>query len=525
MPVVQIPIAETDTAMQRNIYKDVVDKILKETRYSQSAEVEFNESFGSVKNRMSYKNRKEKHLRTQNSDVVFVDVVEQYDEVRLMEKLREGNRSAPLIEDPKLGFSVTTSYMPVVTTLNIKFRFQSKTELNTFSKQLAIKEKLTPLRYEFNVHYDYPLSFSIIHFVKHMYELRENQAGYNDTITDYTKSIVKAPYEQRSNETGSFSILTFKEAQKGIEGYFDSEMVYNEKESQEGIHILDVSFVYKYERPSGFIVHFPVIVHNQLIDKQYFEKWFNIPDTKESKNQDVLESRIIRDTTRRKHYMENDYNRAFEYTDWLPQYPYPSMKTYLTIPICVDPNNLKAVFNLNDYAPKFIPAPVLSYITKFKDDISTYLANPYMLEIFSVNSNIRDFEEEQRYSYSIDNDGNITTTLDMELRERYFLRLSYLTDLTVLDSAKTELLLADYEDMFNGMYLVAGSLEVTDSKSVYKEKTRNGQPILEANTNTRIVTTESYKSTLKNIPTTHETFKSFGFNSARLVMINNIFAK
>ena len=490
---------------------EVVKFVVRETGFKPDTEIEFSENLGEVANRNGTDSPDEDHIRTKYSDVVFVDVEETYDQEELMARMRSIQLNYPLIEDKSLGLAAYSLYTPMKCRLTLRFRARSKAVLKTWARQLAMREKLQPLSFNMNINYNYAIPLNLANFIKHIHALRENQGGYGDTLEDYVDAISVSPTVKRSNRSGGYVLTTIEEEQQGIEGHFVSEGIYNEPELDEGIHQITATFEFDYEAIAGIIVDFPFIVHNQFIDIEYINNWikFRQPDLEPDKELSCRVVSKIPEGAPKKHHLDDGIPRLIEFDGWFPKGVYGNTKTLLLSPIQVNPADPFAVTDLNAIGHDLIPEPISRYIQKYPESVKTYLKGPYLIEVFGLDP------EQYRYSFNIVNGSEIRTTLPMEIRGRYYLRISAIDDHSRIRNQVIRDFLMDVQDTKDALWALVPAIMSTQKYLEGALHSPDG----------RSVTVRSYNDVIRLIKTTNKTFKNLPPRNWNTVMTANIIAK
>ena len=514
MPRILMSIPDNSKTTGRHVHTDVVRDLIDLTGFVKGAEVTFTEQMGNVRNRNSYDRKAKNVLRSQYSNVVFVSTEERTDEQQTLARLRSSKMNTPVLEDEKLGLKVVPLYSPYVTTLNLRFRCQSQVALDTWARELSIRDKLKPLSYQIDLQYNYAIPITLSEYIKHIWELREAQGGYGDTEDEYIELIRQTPLVKRYNRSGGYFTTVINELQKNVIGDFTSEFMYNEKAKDQGIYEMEATFTFRHEKPVGFVVDFPFIVHNQLIDAKYIDKWIQYKDTSAVEEDRALSNRVLEATPvdgNKKNRFDDGVPRTIEFDDWYPKEPYPNTRTLLLVPIMVDPDDPHAVFNLDtDITDDLLNENIKNYMKKYPEQTHKYLDGPYFIELFGID------HEQHHLSFTLDNSLEMRSdVLPMDIRTRYYLRISVITDHVSLPNSVIRNFLKSKEDTYEAMWGIVPGIAITKKYT----------PGALHSPDDVFVTVKSYNDVLREIDGTSEVFKALPDKSWLTVMTANIIAR
>ena len=98
----------------------------------------------------------------------------------------------------------------------------------------------------------------------------------------------------------------------------------------------------------------------------------------------------------------------------------------MLFPARVDPSDPTHVAELQTLTEDKLHPRILNYMLQNKDTLKKYLAGPYMVELFQIG------DREIRPAFTISDDLVIRTDAPMNLRLRYYVRISFVSDQTRL---------------------------------------------------------------------------------------------
>lgn len=118
----------------------------------------------------------------------------------------------------------------------------------------------------------------------------------------------------------------------------------------------------------------------------------------------------------------------FDYEDrWHPKTVPQSTSTILMIPIQLDLPDITTILNLNDVHIALLPARLLEILSRYSNCAVAPYKFPIQIYLYEVNATT------VLIPLMMDNLLNITSKLDLNPRNRYYLRIAIVTDWTLLD--------------------------------------------------------------------------------------------
>lgn len=472
MATVTLPISANDFSISRKVHRNAIEEILRQTGLDVNTfPIVFEEDIQSVRRTESFDSPTEPRLTTEYRNAVFVTAVERFTEDKLLNTPMVVYRKTPLLLDELVGLSARSVFMNTEVALTLRFRFESQAAMNVWRRQLAYKEKKVVLAHRFSVNYDYSLPKELGLFVGHIHKLQENQAGYGRSLSDYVKSIIKVPYNYRSNTNNSYRSIVFAEEQKGTVGSVQGELVYNDQTKESGIFEVSFEYVFHYEQPTHVHCEIPIIVHNQLIASPFINEWLMPKNKKDPETNVSVDTTLALEPEYITQYLGDGGKRMLPFDDYYPKVIMPNTRTLLMFPVQVVQSDLHLVVNMDDLTEEYLDPRVKRFIVNNFDTTKRYLDGPYHLELIELN------DIELRYDFTLESNGDIRTVNPMNLRMRYYLRISYIDDHSRIpnhvitkflrfEESTKDALAALYPDVPTSNKYEEGKLHVTNSGDV-----------------------------------------------------------
>lgn len=453
MAIIYLAITGDEYSVSRRVHRTAVEAFLQNTGLK-DFEIVFDEDIKSVRQTTSEDMPSEPKIQTANRDAVFVDPVERYSEDALTMRHMTLYRKKPIVIDEMIGLSARTVFINAEVTLTMRVRFTSKNRLLGWTKSLAMVEKRNPLSFRFPVYYGYTIPAPFGYFVAHVHSLMENVAPYGRTLEEYVSGIMKNDYNQVHNRSKGYTAYTLEERQDGVIGYLTGEMAYNEKEVEEGVYEVPIEFKFNYEQPSHLYCEIPLIVHNQMIDDVYINSWIRGKDA-EPEETTTADTRLAPDPIHKTQYLGDGGTRFFDFDDYFPKKVMEDTRTLFIMPVQVSESDKKLVCNLSDLSEEYIDQSIVSYIRNNWETVTEPYAGPYYVEVIELN------DIELRHHFSIDGNDDIRTEEDLDLRLRYYLRVSYVSDHSRLPNNVIKTFLSDVDMAVSALQGIRPNIVVT----------------------------------------------------------------
>lgn len=201
---------------------------------------------------------------------VFVECEEEIIEDRLLNTAFLYNENKIVWEDPVLGIYLQPYYEQVEITLNFKYRTVDLNEAKKWQSGMRRRIKQKWLDESFQSAYDYIIPGVVLRFWEQFYAMREAVEGYGDTYSEWLLAGMRQAHTVKTNQAGRHETLMFKENQLDILGFFDfTNPPKEEKKLENTTYEISFSYKYKYDRPIGFMMKYPLVIHNQLMPKKF----------------------------------------------------------------------------------------------------------------------------------------------------------------------------------------------------------------------------------------------------------------
>lgn len=340
-----------------------------------------------------------------------------------------------IFRDDDLGIAIKPIYISTDVTITFNYRAADKVAATRWRDDM--RTRISAMRdvivHGIEYHYLIPPVFMMV--LQKLYQMREEVAPYGDKWDDYFKARVTQRASLLTTLTGTQSAWGVAEKQSRVIGWFDlsdGSPDTGSKEDEGDTWTTSFSYKFKYDRIVECMMIYPLMVHNQLVDQRIR------PDKPVAHPDDVQRSYAL--SALNFSYFE----RGRKQQNVLPGYAIPSFDEFIPSSI---PNSTKRVFTAMtsiDTSEGGDPSLLLSMnnlgsltmhpaILAFMVGETPYMTKPKQ-SIFALNL-YSGLDMMPENSLTINSALEVRTTQELSLRNYYHVRLSVVTDLTLLPEA------------------------------------------------------------------------------------------
>lgn len=339
-----------------------------------------------------------------------------------------------LFKDPILDIYLRPVYARREVTIN--FRYMCKNINRAEMWRQGIQQKISQDNIEqvFPINYHYLIPFEFMHILEYLHGLREQQAGYGDTFKDYFKNNALPIIGESTNLSGAVSAMAVKQTQGRVVGWFDFEGAPEKAGRENDAELVSISFSYKfqYDKPISVEMRYPNVVHNQLIDKKYRETGRNEvaynPSTYDSYRS--LSNKHLGAFEIQRPMLVQSLANGFSIPAWdefIPDSVFPDTRRVFNALFTVNPLDRRECIKIDEFKGYEFDPAVKRLLKQEFPYMTTYLKSIFNLALYEEGSFFFD------KALTVDKDGVVRALIDLDLRKTYRLRLSVITDLSLLD--------------------------------------------------------------------------------------------
>lgn len=435
MPNISIPLSDLLNTVERPVIFDVVRRVQDLTGISSKTQIRYygEDAKAAQWNSTIAKNNKQHNLWPV-TDNLTIEVEEDYDPNRMIATAREYSEAAYIFFDNDLDIRIK----PVrsATDVVIRFKYKARDRNQAIRWRNDIRSKTAKNR-DMNMHditYSYHFPEQYLDILGEIWKMRNNVAGYGDTFEKWFYTNCTDKITQVSNLSGSKVILAITEKQVGVQGLYDFEGVPEkpEKENDEGMWSISFSYKFKYEKPIDTVFHYPVMIHQQLLQEKY--RFAEPPYSLQAQwKQYTLSGKFFSFFQEDNRTVMALANRGLDipaFDQFQPDVvPVSTMRVFTALS-AISQEDKRYLFDLDDLGDFNLDTELLAFIRE-----SEY---PYMTGLFQSILQLNLYEDRyllENNMLSVDSNLKVSATSDLNLRKTYRVRLSLVGDLTLINPA------------------------------------------------------------------------------------------
>lgn len=443
MPTVSTTLPDITQSVFRPVVVDVANQVRTWTKIAENAPLWFpnDEGYFHVAG-TGLDNKDDRLMRSESQRRLEIKATETYAEDQQVTDITGQRNNYAVFWDRPLDAWISPTYTTSTITMDFAYFTTSKEETRRWRDDVA--NRYLQGRYALNhqITYSYNLPMATWNLIYQLYCKRENKAGYGETFQEYFKKCTTNRLEWISNEIGCNMELTVCEKSDRIQGFFSftNDPDKPEFDQATGNYVIRFQYTFTYQRPSSLDMHYPVIVHQQLLDAPYIEfvnKGEEYDDRAAHRSQWLwsLKPYENMDVMR---YLKPRYPfiRIPEVDDYQFNYAFPGTGAYLTVLLQQEREDDRSAFNLKHLGDVVIDPDILEFLAAGEyEHIGVPGKSIFHFDVF------RGKQLLQWPSVSLDKDLNLSLAKDVDLRKEYRVRCALFTNLSMIDRAALDRLM------------------------------------------------------------------------------------
>lgn len=369
MPMLTGSLDDTEQSIMRPAIQDVVRQLKDITKLPTDTHVLFTGDVAAAIQRGSVVKEVDRRPTLPNSKKVTITVEEQPDEEQILANA-VGNQGRPaLFYDAALGIVLNTLYRWTTLKIDIKFQSSSRTEVSSWYHQMTLavaqgrRALIHDLRYQYSVPWNVLSLLEILHF------LREQKGGYGEDFLTYLTTHTDPGLTLAGDIAGKNAMLAIAERQVRVLGTFDFAPLPEkpERDADHGTYQVSFSYTVLYQKPYAYRLHYPVMVHNQLIPEEFVTNGSIYPNELSQSTQYSASAQALQPfeaATRFKRYLDQfEYFRLPNFDDFRPKEVPPATGTILIALCSYSEETPTELINLNNLGEVALDPDVLAFLT------------------------------------------------------------------------------------------------------------------------------------------------------------------
>lgn len=420
--------------VERPVIFDVVKQLMEITEISSKTPVRIAGEDDKVMQRGSAIDSFDENLNKWSFDEnVSIEVSEDFTVDRMLSTPITQSEQLMIFRDTDLGISIKPVYGS--SDITVTFRYRAPDKNKAMAWRNTIKTR-TSMGRDVNLHtlnYSYHLPDESIYILKELHRLRERQGGYGDGFEKYFSERLTNRANTVSSQDGTNSHWVITEVQTRVQGLFDFQGIPEKPEREDDSSAWTCTFTYKftYEKPIHVNMVYPSMIHNQLLSKKYRS------DNDPYKIENILKSFTL--SGKNFHNFEDSIELlkaignkgvsipSFD-NSFLPNSIASATSRVFTALCNITNDNKKLLFNLEELGQISLHSDVLDFIKVEKE---------YIIKSYGSILNMHLYEDsklKKSASLIIDNDLNVLSVEDLDIRKTYRVRLSLVANLHLLSN-------------------------------------------------------------------------------------------
>ena len=399
----------------------------------------------------------------QANNRIVVDIKEEYIEDDMLTMISRRTETPPIFHDRDLDIRITPVYSRTKVMISFTYRTKNRWEAESFKDYWRRKVADNRQYMVFSARYKYPVPTDIEKALYMLHKLKLVHDNKYPTYSDYIFGHGSEHLVSLTNVAGNGDILAMCEMQENIYGDFSNNEVEIEKDDIGSVWLVTFDFEYHYDKPISMVLHYPLMVYNQLVPPQlYPEVLFDIATLPTYQN---LSRQYFTEVERHmgfQWHIRGAYIRIPEFDDWSNYIKWPNYQPLLSAMITIDIDNPRDICNLIDL-DKYGLHPALQ--PSFKRN-HMYLNKrrefPFLLELYMNNS----YTDQD--GLTVDKDLNVTSKYNMSVKKVYHIVISIIRDIRLLTPEAQSRFFKDPQLVYTWLDIISGQPPVNGYPKVHR---------------------------------------------------------
>lgn len=358
----------------------------------------------------------EQNYRFPPSLKVLLRAEEDYVPDSLMANTLERVKSnPPIFIDDGLNIYITPVYAPVETTLTLQIRFDDRSSAIRTRDLLRrnASRSADGLMHEVNYRYLVPRTNTAI--LEEIHRCRESQEPLNESLGQYFTRCFTKRMLVTANLNKSHKAMNIQEKQVGILGRFEFDVSPDKPDPNETTqtYTLTLNYRARYDRVIATTMTYPFIVHNVPIDSRYYDQSIHYQLGFINRTSSEIRYLLDRHTTNNQVKVYADGVPIPYFDDWYPSAKPLDIEGMLRVLCVVNPDNRRALFNLQEIPDIEFRDHMLDYMLQEHDNLNKYRHSAVFVGLYEDGVLL------EGDKVVVDDELNITTTFDMDLKKTY----------------------------------------------------------------------------------------------------------
>lgn len=449
MPKLVVMVPETNESVTRPVIFGIVRDLAKLTGIDPKAKIFFPGEVDSAPQVGSVIGDDQEKPHFSYNSKVTLQVEEDFDQDRILSTAVFQPENRFIFRDDAIETYLKPAYATADVVVNFVYRGADRQTVERWRNEMKTKVSMGNKEHLHLLKYHYLIPEELMVVLKELHRMREAVAPYGQNFDQYWRATASERVTQVTNSSGARQVWGMACSQARVLGWFDFDSAPEKIERTDEGSAWSISFRYhfKYDKPIGVIMGYPLVVHNQLVASNFRPSKEDLPERPElHPSSYTLSSQAF---------------SAFESGRWqkrnliasAPGYAIPSFDEFiphgvvdrtlrlLTMLTTVETDPTKdplLLCDLNDLGDGYSLDPkVLQYMAKVHQWMHAPHGSPFVVSLY------RNRDLLSPTHVTVDADLKVRSTIPLDLRSYYHVRVGLHTDWRSINSAALDILRED----------------------------------------------------------------------------------
>lgn len=342
--------------------------------------------------------------------------------------------SYPIYEDKDIDSRFVPVYHNRNMTINFKYSNKSKSKVFSIINRLRLYTSNDGMYKRHELEYHYVLPLHILKLLGHINSLKNIRLPsaeqkdldkyVNDTFDD------RVDFANTLDANIGKTDVVIREAQLEVQGYISDNLhnIKPEKDEDTGTWTVSFDYIFRYEKPVVLFLNYPIVVYNSIIKKEFrtFQK-DKMPNRNAIRNKGSKDIHAL--TDRDSLYAKRSSNEAIN----IPKedsFKIKSTPSFITrvfsVMAMVDYGNPTALFNIVEIPKYTFKENIINFIISEREHLTKMHHSIFYFELY------RNGKIDSDNKIVMDEEGNLTTELPMDILSTYRVIISLINDLSLI---------------------------------------------------------------------------------------------
>lgn len=434
MPKLLLEVPDTEASTARPVTLEIIRQIMAATGIDKNTTILYPSEDGEqaqLGSRIGDDGEKNKFPSTNK---VIVDVEEEYVPERILSSAVYRPENNFVFLDQNLGVYIKPVYTSTSVTINFRYRTRDKVLARRWRDEIKNRFSMSRDVFVHDSQYHFLVPPEFIFILQEIHRLREAQAGYGDVFDDYFKNNATQRLTLLTNLSGSKDAWAISETQQRIQGWFNFEGVpeSGNKENDTDAWTISFSYNFRYDKAVACVMQYPLMIHNQTLSKK-FRDTKQAPELEHKERSYALSVWHLAHFEKMSRIPQNPLTTGVgipEIDDFIPAQVLPNTMRVVTALVKLTETDKRTLLDLKQLGKYTLNEVFMDFL---QNSEAPYVTKPFASIInISVYRGVNIVPD--RY-VNMNNQGIVSVTEDLNLRDYHHVRLSLCTDLTSLSPA------------------------------------------------------------------------------------------